>query len=165
MTPDAGRRCVSSTTPLRTLRLAESGCAASEKTAIPEAMRAAVSRMSMVHHYRACHFCQHRVVPGGRESDVRQRHSPEVIFPGAPASNPRALAPPASSTPFAPPSPTGQCRYLGAERFNARDEGAQLTMEECARPCLAHSRGVRIYLTLNILVKPAGAVRCIASLG
>lgn len=46
--------------------------------------------------------------------------------------------------------------YLGAERFNARDEGAQLTMEELRQACaLAHSRGVRIYLTLNILVKPA----------
>src|SRR5690349_22909956 len=45
--------------------------------------------------------------------------------------------------------------YLGAERFNARDEGAQLTMEELERACsLAASRGVRIYLTLNTLVKP-----------
>ncbi len=46
--------------------------------------------------------------------------------------------------------------YLGAERFNARDEGAQLTMDELRQACtLAHSRGVRVYLTLNILVKPA----------
>ena len=46
--------------------------------------------------------------------------------------------------------------YLGAERFNARDEGAQLTLEEVAIACrLAHSRGARIYLTLNTLVKPA----------
>src|SRR5687768_16903372 len=45
--------------------------------------------------------------------------------------------------------------YLGAERFNARDEGAQLTMDELERACaLAASRGVRIYLTLNTLVKP-----------
>src|SRR3954470_104612 len=46
--------------------------------------------------------------------------------------------------------------YLGAERFNARDEGAQLTLDEVAIACrLAHSRGARIYLTLNTLVKPA----------
>src|SRR5919112_672347 len=46
--------------------------------------------------------------------------------------------------------------YLGAERFNARDEGAQLTLEEVGEACrLAHERGRRIYLTLNILLKPA----------
>ena len=45
--------------------------------------------------------------------------------------------------------------YLGAEKFNARDEGAQLTLDELEAACaLAHSRGVRIYLTLNTLVKP-----------
>src|SRR4051795_1456344 len=45
--------------------------------------------------------------------------------------------------------------YLGAERFNARDEGAQLTLDELERACaLAASRGVRIYLTLNTLIKP-----------
>jgi len=46
--------------------------------------------------------------------------------------------------------------YLGAERFNARDEGAQLTLPELEHACmLAHQRGVRIYLTLNTLVKPS----------
>ena len=45
--------------------------------------------------------------------------------------------------------------YLGAERFNARDEGAQLTLDEVGDACrLAHGRGRRIYLTLNTLVKP-----------
>jgi putative protease len=45
--------------------------------------------------------------------------------------------------------------YLGAERFNARDEGAQLTLAEVGEACrLAHERGRRIYLTLNILLKP-----------
>src|SRR6185437_5915862 len=45
--------------------------------------------------------------------------------------------------------------YLGAQRFNARDEGAQLTLDELAEACrLAHGRGRRIYLTLNVLVKP-----------
>src|SRR6185369_16667083 len=46
--------------------------------------------------------------------------------------------------------------YLGASRCNARDEGAQLTMEELGEACrIAHERGRRIYLTLNILTKPA----------
>ncbi|MBI3791349.1 MAG: U32 family peptidase, partial [Gemmatimonadetes bacterium] len=34
--------------------------------------------------------------------------------------------------------------YLGAERFNARDEGAQLTMGEVAEACrIAHAKGAR----------------------
>ncbi|HEX2779513.1 MAG TPA: DUF3656 domain-containing protein [Gemmatimonadaceae bacterium] len=46
--------------------------------------------------------------------------------------------------------------YLGAERFNARDEGAQLSMDEVEEACrIAHERGRRIYLTFNILFKPA----------
>jgi U32 family peptidase len=46
--------------------------------------------------------------------------------------------------------------YLGAERFNARDEGAQLTLDELEAACrLAHQHGARIYLTFNVLVKPA----------
>ena len=46
--------------------------------------------------------------------------------------------------------------YLGAERFNARDEGAQLTLDEVGAACrIAHERGARIYLTLNTLLKPA----------
>jgi putative protease len=45
--------------------------------------------------------------------------------------------------------------YLGAERYNARDEGAQLTLHELEIACrLAHSRGARIYLTFNTLIKP-----------
>jgi putative protease len=46
--------------------------------------------------------------------------------------------------------------YLGASRFNARDDGAQLTLDELAEACrLAHGRGRRVYLTLNVLVKPS----------
>src|SRR3954466_11779802 len=46
--------------------------------------------------------------------------------------------------------------YLGAARFNARDEGAQLTRGEVGEAWrMAHGRGARIYLTLNILIKPA----------
>src|SRR3954470_18339613 len=46
--------------------------------------------------------------------------------------------------------------YLGAEKFNARDDGAQLTLDELTAACaIAHGRGVRVYLTLNVLLKPA----------
>ncbi len=56
--------------------------------------------------------------------------------------------------------------YLGAERFNARDEGAQLTLDELDQACLiAHARGVRIYLTLNTLVKPAELGDALSLLG
>lgn len=56
--------------------------------------------------------------------------------------------------------------YLGAEKFNARDDGAQLTLDELSAACaIAHGRGVRIYLTLNILVKPAELVDALTFLG
>jgi putative protease len=45
--------------------------------------------------------------------------------------------------------------YLGVEKFNARDEGAQLTLVELEQACaIAHGGGARVYLTLNILIKP-----------
>ncbi|HEX6574846.1 MAG TPA: DUF3656 domain-containing protein [Gemmatimonadaceae bacterium] len=56
--------------------------------------------------------------------------------------------------------------YLGAERFNARDEGAQLSLDELDIACrIAHARGVRIYLTLNTLIKPAELVDALQFLG
>ena len=56
--------------------------------------------------------------------------------------------------------------YLGAERFNARDEGAQLTLEQLDIACrLAHSRGVRVYLTFNTLIKPAELEEALVFLG
>ena len=56
--------------------------------------------------------------------------------------------------------------YLGAEKFNARDEGAQLSLDELEAACaLAHSRGVRIYLTLNTLVKPGELQEALEFLG
>ncbi|MCC6927479.1 MAG: U32 family peptidase [Gemmatimonadaceae bacterium] len=56
--------------------------------------------------------------------------------------------------------------YLGAERFNARDEGAQLTLDELEQACLiAHAGGTRVYLTLNILTKPAELADALALLG
>ena len=56
--------------------------------------------------------------------------------------------------------------YLGAERFNARDDGAQLTLEELDQACrLAHARGARVYLTLNTLIKPAELADALTLLG
>ncbi|HKV51599.1 MAG TPA: DUF3656 domain-containing protein [Gemmatimonadaceae bacterium] len=56
--------------------------------------------------------------------------------------------------------------YLGAERFNARDEGAQLTLDDLAEACrLARSRGRRVYLTLNTLLKPSELADALLLLG
>jgi U32 family peptidase len=56
--------------------------------------------------------------------------------------------------------------YLGAEKFNARDDGAQLTMDDLGEACrLAHARGARIYLTFNILLKPAELTEALLHLG
>src|SRR5919202_3470163 len=56
--------------------------------------------------------------------------------------------------------------YLGADRFNARDEGAQLTLDEVEEACrLAHARGRRIYLTFNILLKQHELVDALVFLG
>jgi putative protease len=56
--------------------------------------------------------------------------------------------------------------YLGADRFNARDEGAQLTLDEVTEACrLAHERGRRIYLTFNILFKPSELAEALVFLG
>lgn len=56
--------------------------------------------------------------------------------------------------------------YCGASKFNARDDGAQLSLEELEQACLiAHERGARIYLTLNILIKPAEMADALEYLG
>ncbi len=56
--------------------------------------------------------------------------------------------------------------YLGASRFNARDDGAQLTLDELEQACaIAHGRGARVYLTFNILIKPAELADALAYLG
>ncbi|MBC7562133.1 MAG: U32 family peptidase [Gemmatimonadaceae bacterium] len=56
--------------------------------------------------------------------------------------------------------------YLGAERFNARDEGAQLTLDELDAACrLAHQHGLRVYLTFNVLVKPGELADAMTYLG
>lgn len=56
--------------------------------------------------------------------------------------------------------------YLGVEKFNARDEGAQFTFEELEQACaMARARGVRVYLTLNILLKPSELEAALLHLG
>src|SRR5215216_7336357 len=56
--------------------------------------------------------------------------------------------------------------YLGAARFNARDDGAQLTLDELEQGCrLAHEHGARVYLTLNVLIKPGELVEALEYLG
>ncbi|MDB4908419.1 MAG: Peptidase collagenase [Gemmatimonadetes bacterium] len=56
--------------------------------------------------------------------------------------------------------------YLGADRWNARDEGAQLTLDEVGEACrIAHARQARIYLTFNILFKPSELVDALIFLG
>jgi U32 family peptidase len=56
--------------------------------------------------------------------------------------------------------------YLGAVRFNARDDGAQLTLDELEEACrLARGRGRKVYLTLNVLVKPGELVDALLLLG
>jgi len=56
--------------------------------------------------------------------------------------------------------------YCGVERFNARDEGAQLTLDELAQACgLAREHGARVYLTLNTLIKPAELTDALELLG
>ena len=56
--------------------------------------------------------------------------------------------------------------YMGTEGFNARDEGAHLSLDELGEACrIAHARGRRIYLTLNVLIKPAELVDALMLLG
>ncbi|GJG88608.1 hypothetical protein tb265_37890 [Gemmatimonadetes bacterium T265] len=56
--------------------------------------------------------------------------------------------------------------YIGASRFNARDDGAQLTLDELEQACtIAHARGVRVYLTFNVLIKPAELEDALTYLG
>jgi putative protease len=56
--------------------------------------------------------------------------------------------------------------YLGASMYNARDEGAQLSLDELAQACaIAHARGVRVYLTFNVLIKPHELPEALAYLG
>lgn len=56
--------------------------------------------------------------------------------------------------------------YLGASQFNARDEGAQLSLDELRQACaIAHAGGARVYLTFNVLIKSAELAPSLAYLG
>lgn len=56
--------------------------------------------------------------------------------------------------------------YLGVGRFNARDDGAQVSLDDLREACaIAHSRGAKVYLTLNVLVKPAELADALHLLG
>ena len=56
--------------------------------------------------------------------------------------------------------------YLGASMYNARDEGAQLTLDELEQACaIAHARRARVYLTFNVLIKSAELVQALTYLG
>lgn len=56
--------------------------------------------------------------------------------------------------------------YCGASKFNARDDGAQFTLDELEQGCrIAHERGARIYLTLNVLIKPSEMAEALEYLG
>jgi putative protease len=56
--------------------------------------------------------------------------------------------------------------YLGGPAFNARDEGAHLSLDDIEAACsIAHARGARVYLTLNVLVKPAELTAALLLLG
>lgn len=89
-----------------------------------------------------------------------------AIFTGMPIA-PELLAPAGSVDAVRAAVANGaNSVYLGASKFNARDEGAQLTLDDLAVACqIAHARGVRIYMTLNTLVKPAELEDCLTYLG
>lgn len=56
--------------------------------------------------------------------------------------------------------------YLGASQFNARDEGAQLSLDELRQACaIAHAGGARVYLTFNVLIKTAELPQAMTYLG
>jgi putative protease len=56
--------------------------------------------------------------------------------------------------------------YLGASQFNARDDGAQLTLDELEQACaIAHGAGARVYLTFNVLIKAHEAAEALRYLG
>ena len=83
------------------------------------------------------------------------RHVPELLAPAGSLDAVRAAV-----------ANGADAVYLGAARFNARDEGAQLSLDELAEACrIAHERQRRIYLTLNVLIKPAEMVEALAFLG
>ncbi|SRR5579883_106107 len=89
-----------------------------------------------------------RPEPARRSRDGQGRAVPELLAPAGSLDAVRAAV-----------ANGADAIYLGAGGFNARDDGAQLSMDELASACrLAHAHGARIYFTLNVLVKPAELV-------
>jgi putative protease len=86
---------------------------------------------------------------------MASRHVPELLAPAGSLDAVRAAV-----------ANGADAVYLGAARFNARDEGAQLSLDELAEACrIAHEHQRRIYLTLNVLIKPSELVEALAFLG
>ncbi|HEV8446839.1 MAG TPA: DUF3656 domain-containing protein [Gemmatimonadaceae bacterium] len=86
---------------------------------------------------------------------MASRHIPELLAPAGSLDAVRAAV-----------ANGADAVYLGAARFNARDEGAQLSLDELAEACrIAHERQRRIYLTLNVLIKPAELIDALVFLG
>lgn len=78
------------------------------------------------------------------DTPALRRDAPELL---APAGDPMALR--------AAVANGADAVYLGADRFNARRSAGNFTMDELAEATrYAHLRGVRVYLTANILVLP-----------
>ena len=86
---------------------------------------------------------------------MSRRHVPELLAPAGSLDAVRAAV-----------ANGADAVYLGAERFNARDDGAQLGMDDLERACeIAHARGARVYLTFNVLLKPAELREALLHLG
>jgi len=90
-------------------------------------------------------------------------HSPAPALPRVP----ELLAPAGSLDAVRAAAPDGAAAVsLGAERFNARDDGAQLTQEDLAAASrIAHAGGARVYLTFNILLKQRELEAALVHLG
>ena len=88
-------------------------------------------------------------------------------MPRANASVPELLAPAGSLDAVRAAVANGaDAVYLGVEKFNARDEGAQFTLDDLEVACrIAHARGTRVYLTFNVLIKPHELVDALLHLG
>ena len=83
------------------------------------------------------------------------RHIPELLAPAGTLEAVRAAV-----------ANGADAVYLGASQFNARDEGAQLSLDELEQACaIAHARKVRVYLTFNVLIKPDELADALAYLG
>src|SRR5690606_29681755 len=104
-----------------------------------------------------------RCLPRAHEPPNR----PTAYFPPMPHPVPELLSPAGTLDAVRAALANGaNAAYLGAGRLNARDDGAQLTLDEVGEACrLAHARGARVYLTFNILFKPAELRDALAHLG